>query len=218
MRENPRPQELYRHFKGNLYQILTLARHSETGETLVVYQALQGGYGVWARPLEMFLSEVDWEKYPEAAQKYRFERVEKEKPEPEKEGGASLKESIVNGESGVSLKESIVNGDSGASSKESNVNGNSVTNGIASAANTAEDGGVSIDPLVEAFLDARTTEEKLRLIESLRPRATDEMVDTMAIASGVEIDAGSVQERLNDLRECLRTIEKYEQTRGRFRA
>ena len=79
--------DIVRHFKREyvsessseyMYKILAFARHSENDEKLVIYQGLYAPYKTCARPYDMFVSEVDREKYPDIKQKYRFEKIETE--------------------------------------------------------------------------------------------------------------------------------------------
>ncbi len=171
MSQIPRPHEIYRHFKGNLYQILAVAEHSETGEQLVIYQALYGQFKIYARPLGDFTAKLDREKYPQASQTYRFElqaAQEAAVPEEREAQPAPVQE------------------------KE-----------------------ISIDPMVLEFLDADTYEKRLEILMCLKPRITDEMITTMAVACDVEVPDGGIEERFNGLKSCLSMLDKYECSRLR---
>ena len=185
----PKAQQIYKHFKGNLYQILAVATHTETEEQLVIYQAMYGDFKIYARPLHMFTSRVDKEKYPDVLQEYRFElfgcvgacgdgiSVEKTIDE-EKEAEKSLE--IV----------------------EAEVKETSMVSGGAEEA--------SIDPLVLEFLDAGSHEERLNILAALHHRITDGMLLTMAIASDIELSEGSTEEKYEELKNCLLTLDRYE--------
>ncbi len=68
--------ELYRHFKGNIYEVVAIAKDTEDLSLKVVYKH---NNEYWVRPYDMFISEVDHKKYPEVKQKYRFEKIKEEK-------------------------------------------------------------------------------------------------------------------------------------------
>ena len=76
-----KPNTIWRHFKGSIVRVITIAKHTETGEELVIYECINNNCinGIYARPLDMFLSEVDQEKYPDVKQKYRLELIDEGK-------------------------------------------------------------------------------------------------------------------------------------------
>lgn len=75
------PDQVYRHFKGNIYKVITLAKHTETGQEMVVYRDVYGSHDTYVRPREMFESPVDKVKYPDATQEYRFELMDENEVE-----------------------------------------------------------------------------------------------------------------------------------------
>ena len=166
----PKPHEIYKHFKGNLYQIVTIAQHSETGEQLVIYQAMYGDFKTYARPLAMFTSEVDKVKYPEVQQRFRFELQGADADRPPEAPAVHIE---------VAEEEP------------------------------------ALDPLVLEFLDADSYEQKLNILAGLHHRITDEMITTMAIACDIEVNDGETEERYEELKNCLLTMEKFECNRLR---
>lgn len=175
----PKPHEIYKHFKGNLYQVITIAKHSETGELLVIYQALYGDFGTYARPLQMFTGEVDRQKYPEVTQRFRFE--------------------LQGADADRQAKEST-----GTDAGENR-----------QLQNSAADEEPALDPLVLEFLDSDSYEQKLNILAGLHHRITNDMITTMAISCDVEVNDGDTEERYEELKNCLLTMEKFECNRLR---
>ncbi len=199
----PKPHEIYKHFKGNLYQVVTIAKHSETGEQLVIYQALYGDFGTYARPLSMFTSEVDREKYPEVKQRFRFELQGTD-------ADRQVRESVDGkAESNRQIQDSA------------NSDTQTATTPAAPVAQSTADSVVSteeepaLDPLVLEFLDADSYEQKLNILAGLHHRITNEMITTMAISCDIEVNDGDLEERYEELKSCLLTMEKFECNRLR---
>lgn len=181
MREIPKPGQIYRHFKGNLYQIVTIARHSETMEALVIYQALYGDFQVYARPLHMFMSEVDREKYSDVKQRERFELVRTANE--------------ITAEEAVHVEETHI--------EETHIE-------EPHAEEPLTENTVQLDAGVEEFLDAGTFAEKLRIFTGMQHRLTEDMVNIMAISMDTETDGESLEDKINSLKNFLLMQVKYE--------
>ena len=201
----PKAGEFYRHFKDKLYQIITVAEHSEDGQKLVIYQALYGDFKVYARPLEMFVSEVDHEKYPQTTQKYRFERVELEVDKKNGSTSQSLKENVKNVEDIVSAQ--TTGSDVPVEQEVQSSAMESITK------NSCEEQGAEEgcpDPGLLAFLDEDSWDMKYNILVSLRDKMTDKLVDDLAVVMDVVIPEGPLDKRYEQLKICVRTRQKYE--------
>lgn len=186
--------EIYRHFKGYLYQIVAVARHSETNEKYVVYQALYGDMQVWVRPYEMFVSEVDREKYPDVAQKYRFEllntaagALSREKKPQTVESEKAVNEQP---EPGLPRLEEPKQPED----KEK----------------PAEEFEGQVDERLLEFLDAPTCQDKINYLNLIRAGIDDVLINNIAAAMDITVDDGPIDARFLSLKSCLMTKARYE--------
>jgi hypothetical protein len=177
----PMPGEIYRHFKNKNYQIIAVATHSETREPYVVYQALYGEFMTYIRPYDMFISEVDHVKYPSVTQKYRFEYVT-----TTAKTEAQMQQTGTQTATPTSRKEPVE---------------------IPQAA-AEQDTGVS--PKLLEFLDAESYEDKLEILSSMEDVIDDHLINQMAASMDVIVEDGKLEERIGQLRRCIRTRAQYE--------
>lgn len=207
----PAPGEFYRHFKNKYYQILAIATHSETKEKLVIYQALYDDFGVYARPLSMFISEVDHEKYPDVKQKFRFEKVEVSE--------------LRNGTNGdVPDKPDVREADK---EKKAPVRRETALDKVLSGKRETEKSGKEQikkvypegddvpSPILMEFLDIRGMNEKCKFLSENKKKLTDEIINAMAASIDVTVPDGPIELRYSSLRTCLQTKAKYEINRFR---
>lgn len=196
MNQIPQAGEIYQHFKGKLYRIVALATHTETGEQLVIYQALYGEFQVFARPLSMFLEKVDAKKYPDAAGKDRFMRIPMAEAAAVPQPVPAPSENPVEPRPAAMPSENPVEPRPAAASSESPVE-------------------PQPDPGLLAFLDADSYEEKLEVFASLEGKADLHMLNAIAASLDLELSEGSLEEQYDTLKSCLMTLERYECNRLR---
>lgn len=216
MERTPRPNEIYQHFKGNLYRVVTLAKHADTGQMLVIYQALYGSFEVFARPLADFTGKVDREKYPDAAAEYRFTLL------PQIVGQASEADRLeMRQEPDTAQPQS-----SGAENPEAGNRRQTEPDSTSVQEQTAPTKGTdmqpqdeqkepALDPMLLAFLDADTYEEKLAIFTDMSGRVTDDMLTTMAVSMDIDLKEGELMDRYEELKNCIIMREKYECNRLR---
>lgn len=214
MRETPKELQVYRHFKGALYQIVTIAIHTETSEQLVIYRSLTHPDRVFARPVAMFLSEVNHKKYPDVKAKYRFTLLDENDTENQDkiEAGESV-ESVLKFDAKESIEQNDYSDeDTGSALKETEIKDDLVTD---DNRKYRDDGTLVIDPWVEKILDSKEYTDKIEAFERLRGKCTDDMLSTLAMALDIQLDGETIEEKYADVLRCLKMRQKYETSRLR---
>lgn len=222
-RSLPVAGEFYRHFKGNLYQIIGTAYDEATMMPLVVYQALYGEYRWYVRPAAEFLSPVDKEKYPDSPAQYRFERVEpadfadggrvqeKDKAFAQTQApqvGNARSETGEQAVSYVAAQDIEMREIQKAAGHSFAVQEAAKTEGSASWSNPEED---QVRPELLLFLDAETPAQKLAVLREIRRKIDGELMTNIELSIDLMPDEKETLERRLALVEMnLEKRAKYE--------
>ena len=200
-RQTPVAGQIYKHFKGNLYKVLAVAVHTESEEKLVVYQSVENPDRVFARPLEMFMSDIDRFRYPLIRAKYRFTLVSE--PEVENNGEETKEEETI--------KETPNEDTKGEDVKDEETEEQSDDD----SAVYKDNGELVIDPYVERVLDEKEFSKKIEFFEMLRGKCTEDMLTTIAISLDIQLQEGSIEDKYSQILRTLKMHEKYETSRLR---
>ncbi len=223
-RNIPVPFERFKHFKGGEYQVLMIAEDAGTGESVVVYQALYPPYRIYTRNLEEFLSDVDRDKYPDAAQKERFAPLQIPVSAPVQPAVNIKTSANIAGGRGLEKMHSVeptVTAVRRTEAYSQNIAGEpnpaypdtyTATPSQPVAEKRSEG---QINPALLKFLDAGTVEEKLAVLYEIRDEITPEILTPMELSLGMEPIDDTVEKRVRLIKETLTVRDQYEKRRLR---
>jgi hypothetical protein len=202
--------EFYKHFKGQLYQVRALAENSEDNTPMVVYQAMYAPFKIWVRPLSTFLEKLDKEKYPDAAQEYRFERIILD----DRQNTEAAEPDIVQSEKSAAVTNTI------HPEEAITVSDEEITDALLSGQVERKLSGKISDKQLAAkglmiFLDAENYHDKRHIFSSLEPYLNDTMLNNIAVTLDLVLDEGSKEQHFETILNCLETHEHYECNRLR---
>lgn len=241
MRDIPRAGEFYKHFKGKLYQIVAVAKDADTLDSRVVYQALYDTFQIYDRPMVDFMSKVDKEKYPDAAQEYRFELVELE----EEEGGRSIipvkttitqiydeadipvismedYAAIENQRKEIEAEKRmhLANHVKGALENHAGKADPNDIRYVDEAGNafhtrplTEEEVIAGVNPKLIAFLDADSYTEKLEIFNHMHEDITEKILNDITAVLDISPIDGSLDEQYMSVKRDLETLAKFERNK-----
>ena len=197
--------QVYRHFKGNVYDVIALAVNADNREDVVVYKSLNKDK-VFVRSYRGFVSEVNKEKYPDVAQKYRFELVSDAEPEEE------LQDALADVEAEA---EEVETADKGYFPGYNGSTKQAPAVGEVEAPKAVSTADGEVNPMLMQFLETKSFDEKLQILRRMESEMTDKLLDDMAASLDVVIHDGEMSDRIRELKTCLSTFDKFD-CRDRF--
>lgn len=209
MRNMPRQGEFYRHFKGMLYQIVAMAKDADTLEDRVIYQALYGSFRIYDRRLSDFMVKLDPEKYPDAAQEYRFERVELEENDnsrtivPVKTTITPIYDEADIPVISMEKYPELENQRKEIEARQQMHLENRVKGAI-------EDRSSGVDPKLIAFLDADTYTKKLEIFNHMHDTITEKILNDITAVLDISPVDGSLEEQYLSIKRDLETLARFE--------
>ena len=184
---NPMAGEVYRHFKGKMYKVQGIAVHSETGEAMVIYQAMYGDNITYVRPYESFIEKLDKHKYEDVNEIYRFTFIP------------------MNGDYSTASQSNIANAERTKYSTPTGVQPD----------DALIEKEPQESPMLK-FLDTDDFDEKYEILCNIpKTDINDVLVDNLAVTLDVVIPDGPIEQRFAELKTCVRTRKKYESLRLR---
>lgn len=199
------PLQIYKHFKGNLYQIICVAENSETGKAEVVYRALYGDCKIYARDLDMFLSAVDKQKYPEVSQEKRFELVTF--------SDATIKsETVVTENETTPVSETELAAETKTEIEAVEENTDTETEPESNVVTEETGSKPQINPVLLKFLEANGYAEQLEVLSEIREELTEEILIPIELSLGMEEQHGDVDKRYRNIKNHICLKQRYEKT------
>lgn len=213
--------EFYKHFKGQIYQIRALATNSEDNMPMVVYQAMYPPFRIWVRPLSMFVEKLDKEKYPDAVQEYRFEKITFDnQTSVYSNSETAYTQCSTDTLSSENSLETEAMPDTKLYNETICVSDEEITDALLSGqAERKLAGKISNDQLATKgfmiFLDAENYHDKCKIFLSLRKYLNDTMLNNIAVTLDLVLPDGSTEQHFDTILNCLQTHEHYECSRLR---